>query len=62
MAAITAVEHAQHSLPLTPAGRFPGHVSGSLRGRARSRNLPDPTVPHRGRPPGSGAARPPQQK
>src|SRR4029078_411684 len=43
MAAITAVEHAQHSLPLTPAGRFPGRVSVSLRGRARSRNLPDPT-------------------
>ena len=62
MAAITAVEHAQDSLPLTPAGRFPGHVSGSLRGRARSRNPPDPTGRHRvpttgfrGRPAGFGA-------
>jgi hypothetical protein len=62
VAAVTTIEHAQSGLPLNAHGRFPGHVSGSLRGRARSRNLPDPTVPHRGRPPGSGAARAPPQK
>jgi hypothetical protein len=59
MAAITAVEHAQSVLPQDASRvRLPGSRAGSLRGAARSRNLPDPTAPHRGRTPASGWRQP----